>query len=76
MIQPVSARTALAQTVWWDYEKVALIAASLATRLGNQDRQHEVNVRRLLRCLEQLRTLERWQEGPYKAPGATGVAHG
>lgn len=67
MIPPVTARAALAQSLFYDREKAALAAASVATLLYQPGRQHDIAVRRLERCLCQIRTLERWQEGQKQA---------
>lgn len=71
MIPTVSARLALAQSLYWDRLKPELAIACTATLLCQQWQAHDIAVKQLQRCLGQIATLERWQEGPNKSRSAT-----
>lgn len=71
MIAPVTARDALTQSLWFDREKPELAIACTATLLRQQWQAHDIAVKQLQRCLGQIATLERWQEGPNESRSAT-----
>ena len=76
MIPTVTARTALAQTTYWDGEKRNRVTCCIYTRLNRQVRQYAIAARQLQRCIDQLAALERWREGPNVARSATTRAPG
>lgn len=76
MNPPVTARSALVQSLYWDREKPIWATTCLATLIGRQVRQHDIAVHRLHRCIGQIATLERWREGQNEAATATTAMDG
>ena len=71
MIPLVTARAALAQSLFWDHEKMELVAGGIAQLLEQEWRQYDITTYRLHRCIGQIATLERWREGPKNGRSAT-----